>query len=185
LSASRYAAFAWLALSPIDSAAGPESAPQAQPAPGATPAPAACAAPEFRALDFWIGRWRVETPGGRHAGDSLIEPVLEGCALIERWTGIFLTTGRVQRGIGLHRYDAAAGQWRQAWVDDTGTTLDSLGRQHEGRIVYAERDPASGMPARVSLARLPDGRVEQIGERWDEATRGWHTAFHLIYLPER
>lgn len=142
----------------------------------------ACEAAEFRGLDFWLGRWRVETPQGEHAGTSRLELALSGCAVLEHWTGLLLTTGRVQKGLGLHRYDAATGQWRQAWVDETPATQDSVGRQTGDRIVYDEPAGTDGSRTRMTLAPLGDGRVEQRGERWEAAAGTWQTTFHLIYL---
>ena len=156
------------------------SLPAAEPV--AAPAASACAASEFHALDFWIGRWRVETPAGERAGTSHVEPTLGGCALLEHWRGLFLPSDRVQEGLGLHRYDAATKRWRQAWVDETPATVDSSGVQEGDGIVYDE----SSRPGkrRMSLRLLAGGRVEQRGERWDEASQSWQTTFHLIYVPE-
>jgi len=151
---------------------------------GAGTAAAGCAAPEFRALDFWVGRWRVETPKGEFAGASRVEPTLGGCALLEHWEGIFLTTGKVQQGLGVHRYDAASRQWRQAWVDDSPATVDSVGRQEGDRIIYGEPPAEGAARNRMTLAPLDDGRVEQKGERWDAVTGTWQTTFHLIYRRE-
>jgi hypothetical protein len=39
-----------------------------------------------RQFDFWVGHWRV-TEHGKLAGDNRIEPILDGCALLENWTG--------------------------------------------------------------------------------------------------
>ena len=139
-----------------------------------------CAAAEFHALDFWIGRWRVETPEGDFAGDSHVEPVLSGCALLEHWRGLFMPINQVREGLGVHRYDARTQQWRQAWTDETPGTVDTVGRQ-EGKAIVYERTSPSGVRSRMSLRPLDDGRVEQKGERWDEATGAWQTTFHLLY----
>lgn len=158
---------------------------QSSPAPAADPpAPAsACVAVDYHALDFWIGRWRVETPKGEPAGESRVESVLSGCALLEHWRGLFLTTHQVQEGLGVHRYDAATRQWRQAWTDETGSTTDSTGTQEGSGIVYRETDPKTGTRTRMTLSPLPDGRVEQKGERWDDEAKAWKTTFHLLYFP--
>jgi len=160
--------------------ATPPAAPASEP-----PAAGACEAAAYRGLDFWIGRWRVETPAGQFAGESRIESVLGGCALLEHWRGLYLTTGRVQEGFGVHRYDAATKHWRQAWTDDTPGTSDSTGRQEGDSIVYAGPADAAGPNTRMTLRPLGDGRVEQKGERWDAAAGVWQTGFHLIYLRER
>lgn len=166
----------------------------AQPAAGAEPAsgttPAAptvvptCATAEYRGLDFWIGRWRVETPKGELAGNSHVEVALGGCVLLEHWTGLYLDTGRVQKGLGVHRYDVATQRWRQAWVDETPSTADSIGRQEGDRIVYESLAGAGGARRRMTLAPIGDGRVEQRGERWDATAGTWQTTFHLVYQRE-
>lgn len=151
----------------------------AQPATGAEPdsgtTPAAstvvptCATAEDRGLDFWIGRWRVETPKGELAGNSHVEVALGGC---------------VQNGLGVHRYDAATQRWRQAWVDETPSTADSIGRQEGERIVYESLAGAGGARRRMTIAPIGDGRVEQRGERWDATAGTWQTTFHLVYQRE-
>lgn len=161
-----------LALLPVLAASGSETA-----------AAAPCEDAAYRSLDFWLGRWRVETPNGTLAGNSHIESALSGCVVLEHWTGLYLTTGQVQEGLGVHRYDAATRRWRQAWTDDTGAVQDSVGDAENGRVVYAESD-AAGTRARMTLMRLPDDRVEQKGERWDDAAQAWQTTFHLVYLRE-
>ena len=143
----------------------------------------ACAAPEFHALDFWIGHWRVETPKGEHAGVSHVEPVLAGCVLLEHWKGIFLTTGKVHEGLGVHRYDRDARMWRQAWVDETGASLDMMGEADADGVTYREPDPGDGSMPRGRVARLGDRQAEQYAERRDYATGAWTRTFHLIYSP--
>jgi len=160
----------------------------ARPAAGAepvTPTPvSACETAEYRGLDFWIGRWRVETPKGEFAGNSHVEAALGGCVLLEHWTGLYLDTGRVQKGLGVHRYDAATQRWRQAWVDETPATADSIGRQEGDKLVYEWPARGGGAGTRMTLSPLRDGRVEQRGERWDSTAGTWQTTFHLFYRRE-
>jgi tetratricopeptide (TPR) repeat protein len=44
-------------------------------------------ATENRQFDFWIGEWNVETTAGQPAGTSKVERILNGCALLENWSG--------------------------------------------------------------------------------------------------
>ena len=75
---------------------------------------------EARQLDFWIGTWDVHNPEtGRKAGVNTIEPVLNGCALIERWSG-----ARGSNGTSLNFYDPQRKTWRQVWVSDRQNVLD-------------------------------------------------------------
>lgn len=39
-----------------------------------------------RQFDFWVGSWNVMTPQGQQAGTNVIQPILNGCALVENWT---------------------------------------------------------------------------------------------------
>src|SRR5262245_31354547 len=81
------------------------------------PAKPGCNAPEHRQFDFWVGTWDV-TANGKHAGVNRIEKILDGCALMESWTG---ASG--YRGNSLNFYDAARRQWHQTWVDISGSPL--------------------------------------------------------------
>jgi len=147
-------------------------------------APAACVAPEYRALDFWIGRWRVETVEGQPVGRNDIELTLSGCALLEHWRGYSPQTGREQAGLGMHRYDAASKTWRQSWMMDTGTGYELIGRVHESGVVYERRDADGKLAGRTTLTLLPDGRVRQHGERIDPLTGEAQTTFDFIYARE-
>ncbi|HUG39915.1 MAG TPA: hypothetical protein VMM12_05500 [Longimicrobiales bacterium] len=76
--------------------------------------------PEWRQLDFWIGTWDVVHPeDGRPLGVNVIEPVLNHCALVERWTA-----ARGGTGTSLNFYDPQRRTWRQVWVDAFGNVLD-------------------------------------------------------------
>ena len=65
---------------------------------------------------------------------------------------------------------------------DNGTTYDMIGRPaRTGKSIY-ERTGLNGRVAgRTTITPLPDGRVDQLGERWDEKSQAWQTTFHLIY----
>ncbi len=75
---------------------------------------------EWRQLDFWIGSWDVIHPeDGRRLGVNVIEPMLNGCALMENWTSVRGGTGK-----SLNFYDPQRRTWRQVWVDAFGSVLD-------------------------------------------------------------
>jgi hypothetical protein len=52
-----------------------------------------CHDPSARQFDFWIGRWQV-SQAGKPAGNNHIEKILDGCALLENWTGAQGGTGK-------------------------------------------------------------------------------------------
>jgi ketosteroid isomerase-like protein len=147
--------------------------------------PAGCAAPGFHALDFWIGQWRVATAGGQPVGRNRIEPTLAGCALLEHWRGYSPQTCRDQDGLGVHRYDAASGTWRQAWMTDTGLGYDLVGQVQGNTVVYERSGPDGQLAGRSTLTPSPDGTVRQTGESRDPASGAWQTNFDFIYTREQ
>src|SRR5882672_7825099 len=70
-----------------------------------------CSDVQARQFDFWIGRWAV-TEKGKPAGTNSIERILDGCALLENWTGAQGGSGK-----SLNFFDRADGKWHQTWVD--------------------------------------------------------------------
>src|SRR4051794_2944889 len=72
-----------------------------------------CSSAAHRQFDFWRGSWNV-TQAGKVAGQNKIESILNGCALMESWTG----TGGVT-GHSLNIYDSTRKVWHQTWVDST------------------------------------------------------------------
>ncbi len=143
--------------------------------------PRDCTAEGFHRLDYWIGAWNVTTPDGKPAGRNRIERELGGCALLEHWTGLDEQGAVNQHGLGVHRYDRVTDRWLQAWTFDTGDTYDLVGHLEGARMIYDHVARKPGPKRRSTLERLPDGRVEQKGERWDEASQRWETTFHLLY----
>ena len=70
-------------------------------------------------LDFWVGEWDVQV-GGRMAGTNRIEKILDGCAVMEFWTGADGGEGR-----GGHR---EAPTWLISSPISTRTTTQRPGR---------------------------------------------------------
>jgi hypothetical protein len=139
------------------------------------PRPPPCTAAEYRQFDFWIGRWQVFTPDGKHAGDNVIEVIDGGCALIERWRGRGGFTGT-----SLNSWDAAAGQWRQHWVDSQGGVLRLTGHFDGKRMVLLGVEPPAH--ERIAWTPLPDGAVRQHWERSEDDGKTWATVFDGRYV---
>jgi predicted enzyme related to lactoylglutathione lyase len=67
--------------------------------PSPPPAPLACNDADARALDFWIGTWEVRNAKGQLAAKSVIEPLADGCGVLERvrlgpWSSICDTANK-------------------------------------------------------------------------------------------
>jgi hypothetical protein len=145
-------------------------------------------AERLRALDFWLGRWTV-TSEGETAGTNIIEPVLNGCAVTERWTG-----ANGHAGFSLFYFDRHADAWKQVWVTDdslrVGGTKEKI-EQHAltspSRIrfqgQYPGRQPGATVSDRTTLTRLPDGSVRQLIEVSTDGGKSWKTTFDGLYRP--
>jgi hypothetical protein len=147
----------------------------AQTAPAAPPP--GCPAEVRRQFDFWVGNWNV-TVNGQHAGDNRIDRILEGCALLENWTG----TGGMS-GKSLNFYDPVRERWHQTWVDDRGGSLDLDGTFSDGHMVLSgSKQDKTGKTtiSRITWTALPSGQVRQL---WETSSDGksWTVAFDGLY----
>lgn len=162
---------------------------------GATALPAAaqangsCAEKEvYRRLDFWLGQWSVVDSAGNRLGTNRIESILDGCAVMEYWTGAGGGEGR-----SLFYYEPGAAVWKQVWITGnafvpggtkektyTGRT-DGGGVRFQGRI---HRPEGSTYLDRTTLTPASDGRVRQhIEISFDEGST-WQTTFDAWYVRE-
>lgn len=142
------------------------------------PTSKSCAAPEHRQFDFWIGDWNV-TQAGKTAGVNRIERILDGCALLESWTG---TSG--YRGNSLNFYDVARRRWHQTWTDTSGLRLALDGELAAGSMVLAGTRHDSSQQRtvhdRITWTANADGTVRQL---WESSTDGktWSVVFDGLY----
>ncbi len=140
-----------------------------------TPTPRTCNAPEFHQFDFWAGSWTVTTPDGNVAGTNEIDPVLDGCALIENWQG----TGGLA-GKSLNFYDAGTGHWYQTWVSAVGP-LWLKGGLEDGRMVLRSTNPDADVLDRITWIPDDDGSVEQRWEQSEDGGKTWKVVFLGTY----
>ena len=132
-----------------------------------------------RQFDFWVGHWRV-TEHGKLAGDNRIEPILDGCALLENWTG-----SKGGAGKSLNFFDREDGLWHQTWVDRSGGALFLAGKFENGAMrLEGERAATSKQPAtrhRITWTPLPGGKVRQLWESTPAGKNLWSTQFDGLY----
>ncbi len=143
----------------------------------------ACSDPINHQFDFWIGRWNV-TEHGKPAGTSHIEQILDGCALLESWSG-------AQGGAGksLNFYDAADGLWHQTWIDGSGSALYLAGSFKDGAMRLEGSRHASqhehAARHRITWTPLPGGKVRQLWESSPPGKDEWSVQFDGLYEPAR
>jgi hypothetical protein len=137
--------------------------------------PAACQTPEHRQFDFWLGEWEVFLPNGKKAGDSRIESIAAGCALLENWTG----TGGFS-GKSLNSYDGTDKRWHQSWVDSTGSRLELAGAYADKRMVLSSAP--GGTVQRIAWSVNDDGSVRQLWEATEDGGKTWTVQFDGRYM---
>lgn len=151
------------------------------------PAPAKPRVPKcdgelHRQFDFWVGEWTV-TAKGKPAGENRIEKILDGCALLENWTGAGGHSGK-----SLNFYDNQRGVWHQTWIDHQGLALALDGKFADGKmtLVGTQPNPLNDIVTthRISWTPLPSGEVRQL---WDTSTDGktWTVQFDGLYTRKR
>ena len=141
--------------------------------------PPVCTAPEYHQFDFWIGDWNVETAEGQPAGTNRIERMLDGCVLLENWTG-----AKGGAGKSFNLYDATDRKWHQIWVDNSGGRLTLEGGLANGRMVLSGAGQASNGATvinRITWTPIDANRVEQHWEVSADNGTSWTTAFWGLY----
>ena len=138
----------------------------------------------YRAFDFWIGSWDVETLDGKPAGKNRIEVLHGGAALQENWRG-----AGGSEGTSLNAYHAPSESWHQTWVDGSGLVLRlDGGLDDRGRMVLeGERTGPDGALVIDQITWTPreDGSVRQTWRTRpkDAEAQEWQTLADLIYRP--
>jgi len=140
-----------------------------------TPPPPACQSAEYRQFDFWIGEWEVFLPGGKKAGDSRIETIAAGCALLENWSGNGGFSGK-----SLNSYDSEDKRWHQSWVDSSGSRLELAGSYADKRMVLSSGSGAAMQ--RIAWSLNDDGSVRQLWESSADGGKTWTVQFDGKYV---
>ncbi len=152
-----------------------------------------CPEPEARQFDFWIGDWDIQqkilgSDGGwiELPAHTHVEPILGGCALLERWSGRVqffwegMSKPEAMDGMSVRAWDPKEAVWRIWWMDSRSRRLGvpAVGEFRDGRGEFeSSRKGADGktIRTRISFERLSTGRVH-----WDlaisrDAGRNWQT----------
>ncbi len=167
----------------MSACAGAQSSQPDSSAPAAAPPNPCATEPAYKAFDFWLGRWRVESPDGVLQGHNEITREEGGCLLLERWRGAKGSTGQ-----SYNYYNPHTQRWRQVWVspggiiDYSGGLTKAGAMRLTGEIVYH----ASGdrHEFRGTWTPLENGRVRQHFEQYDAEAERWNDWFVGIYHPE-
>lgn len=118
-------------------------------------------------------------PGGR----NVIEKVLNGCAIHERFTAAARAGRPPYQGFSYSQYDPHERRWRQYYVDTNGrATWFQGGASGNGIILWAmEQAPAGSYMRRMEVMPQPDGTVRQTGYVTTDNGGSWRRIYDLIY----
>lgn len=149
----------------------------------ATVAPAPCRdAADYRRFDFWVGNWRVTTPGGTQVGTSHVDVVSGGCALLENWRDM-----RGSEGKSLNTFDPASRTWRQFWVGQGGGVTDYSQSEWHGSsltfVAHSHGANGSDFMQRLTFTPLDGGVVRQFGEGSTDGGKTWSSFYDFHYHP--
>jgi tetratricopeptide (TPR) repeat protein len=137
--------------------------------------------PNYRRLDFWIGEWDVKNVAGGQAGQSVVESIAGGCALLENWIP---GAGR-PGGKSLNTWHPQLKQLQQYWVGGGGGVTEyRKGTWTDTSVVYTgDITGANGEPVvlRLTFAALKDGRVRQWAEQ-SISGGAWTTQYDFYYV---
>jgi hypothetical protein len=132
------------------------------------------------ALDFWLGRWLVSWSGDGQ-GTNTVRRILADRVIEESFEGRDAESVLLGRSLSVR--DESDGRWRQTWVDSTGTYLDFVGVEVDGRIAFQRDTTVGGLPVTQRMVWL---EVEPDALRWqwqrssdDGAT--WDVAWEIDY----
>jgi hypothetical protein len=161
---------------------GAQSAtPTAASAPARAPTPCADA-PERHRFDFWIGEWEVTTPGGTRVGESAVQSVSGGCALLENWTSV-----RGGHGKSLNAYNPAVGQWQQYWIGQDGNVTEFRTSHFDGTSLsfLTDNGPGPNLIGRLTFTPIESDLVRQHYESSGDSGKTWTTVYDLYYHRKR
>jgi hypothetical protein len=122
-----------------------------------------------RSLDFWLGDWDVtwDTPRGQGRGRNRLTRVVGRRGILERFDGRG-PLGRRLHGMSVSIRDSRDGRWRQTWIDSSGSYLDLVGVEVDGRISFEMQVVEEGRPVKRRMT-WSDVTAEAFVWRWQES----------------
>ena len=131
-----------------------------------------------RQFDFWIGTWSLTWEGG--TGTNTIRRECDGAVVVEDFAA---QTGSALKGMSVSVFDARAGQWRQAWVDNQGSYLDFTGGLEGDRMVLSRKANVQGkdIVQRMVWYNIAQDTFDWNWERSDDEGKTWTVVWKIHY----
>ena len=86
---------------------------------------------EARQFDFWVGDWEVFNTQGQKVGTNSVQPISEGCGLLENWKSTPQNNGK-----SINYYDQSTNKWYQFWIGSGGDALRYEGSFKDGAMRF-------------------------------------------------
>lgn len=136
--------------------------------------------PVYRFFDFWIGEWEAFNPGGKKAGESKLELMLDSCVILENRT----STTQGYAGKSRNTYNVQTGMWQQTWIDNKGGMTEYVNSKWEkDKMIVTTRNEkqknGTYKMMRMTFTKLNDDKVRQFGESSVDEGKIWKTDFDL------
>jgi hypothetical protein len=144
--------------------------------------------PETHQFDFWIGEWDVNpwqqpTAPPASMGKNSVHSVIDGCAVLEEWTGARGGTGK-----SLNFYDYNRNTWRQVWVGTGGGSLDYSGNFHDNAMHFEGWNLAKDgkrVLQKLTFTKISQDTVRQTFEASKDDGKTWAVTFDGRYVRHR
>jgi hypothetical protein len=130
-------------------------------------------------FDFWIGEWRGEWADGG-SGVNRISRTLADRVVLEEFRS---DPPEPLLGMSVSVFDAAAGRWRQTWVDSTGAYLELAGGpEGESAMTLEHAGALDGAPATYRM-RFLDVTPDAFRWEWEVSRDGaaWEPRWSIAY----
>lgn len=144
-------------------------------------APGVAAAGSPSDFDFWLGTWNL-TWGTDGKGTNTVTRELGGKVIQERFDG---RPSSPLVGLSVSTYDAKTDQWKQTWVDNSGSYLDFTGGLNpDGSMeLWRGATDKAGEPIlqRMLFYNIRADSLDWNWERSDDGGKTWKTLWKIHY----
>jgi hypothetical protein len=131
------------------------------------------------ALDFWLGTWSLSW-GEDGTGTNRIGRILDDRVIEEAFAGSSPRGVLLGRSLSVLDED---GSWRQTWVDSSGSYLDFIGVEAEGRIAFERTSTSDGVAVVQRMVWL-DVTPDSLRWQWQDSRDGratWRVNWEIAY----
>ena len=148
-----------------------------------------CSTPEAAQFDFWVGDWDLSwqgPQGGTPAGQTgkarnRVYRDMSGCVIYEN----FSTVDSSFLGSSWSVYQPQQAQWRQTWVDNSGSYLLFKGGYADGRMVL-KSDPVENngkvFVSRMVFKNISKNSLDWDWQRSDDGGATWKDLWNIHYV---